>query len=74
MVNIKNLQKIVPGFIITYKLDKNEIWFKSANGKSIPDKEYYESTIPNIRKEIGDSNIRETITEEVGLHFCVVLK
>ncbi len=74
MINIRNLQKIAPGFKITYDLDKNQIWFKSMSGKSIPEKEYYEMVLPSIRKEIGNGNISETFTEEIGFHFGVFLK
>ena len=73
ILDITKLRKITPFHKITFDMERNELWFKGMDGKSIEENEYFEKTIPALREAIGNENISETFTEETGYHFGIFL-
>ncbi|WCL51488.1 hypothetical protein [Leptospira sp. GIMC2001] len=73
VLRITSIRRIVPNFKITVDLERFEIRFQGMKDP-LSDKEFYDHALPSIKKIIGENNISETFTEEVGWNWVVRLK
>jgi len=73
ILRITSIRRIVPNFKITVDLESFEIRFQGMKDP-LSDKEFYDHALPSIKKIIGENNISETLTEEVGWNWVICLK